>query len=80
MVLAYSIGCPNPVWINVKTFGTETEPGESIRSKIENSFDLRPRGIIEDLDLLRPIYTDTSAYGHFGRENPDFSWEKTGQL
>jgi S-adenosylmethionine synthetase len=78
--LAYSIGVPNPVWINVKTFGTETESVESIRSKIENSFDLRPRGIIEDLDLLKPIYTDTSAYGHFGRENPDFTWEKTGQL
>ncbi len=80
IALAYSIGVPNPVWINVKTFGTETESLESIKSKIENSFDLRPRGIIEDLDLLRPIYTDTSAYGHFGRENPDFSWEKTGQL
>ena len=80
VALAYSIGVPNPVWIDVKTFGTETEPIESIKSKIENNFDLRPRGIIEDLDLLRPIYTETSAYGHFGRENPDFSWEKTGNL
>jgi len=80
IALAYSIGVANPVWINVKTFGTETESVESIRSKIESNFDLRPRAIIEDLDLLKPIYTDTSAYGHFGRENADFSWEKTGQL
>ncbi len=80
VALAYSIGVANPVWINVKTFGTETESVKSIRSKIESNFDLRPRAIIEDLDLLKPIYTDTSAYGHFGRENPDFTWEKTGQL
>ena len=80
VALAYSIGVANPVWINVKTFGTETESVESIRSKIESNFDLRPRAIIEDLDLLKPIYTATSAYGHFGRENPDFTWEKTGQL
>lgn len=80
VALAYSIGVANPVWINVKTFGTETESVESIRSKIESNFDLRPRAIIEDLDLLKPIYTDTSAYGHFGREKPDFTWEKTGQL
>ena len=80
VALAYSIGVANPVWINVKTFGTETESVENIRSKIEDNFDLRPRAIIEDLDLLKPIYTDTSAYGHFGRENPDFTWEKTGHL
>ena len=80
VALAYSIGVANPVWINVKTFETETESVKSIRSKIESNFDLRPRAIIEDLDLLKPIYTDTSAYGHFGRENPDFTWEKTGQL
>jgi len=80
VALAYSIGVANPVWINVKTFGTETESVGRIRSKIESNFDLRPRAIIEDLDLLKPIYTDTSAYGHFGRENPDFTWEKTGQL
>jgi S-adenosylmethionine synthetase len=80
VALAYSIGVANPVWLNVKTFGTETESVDSIRSKIESNFDLRPRAIIEDLDLLKPIYTATSAYGHFGRENPDFTWEKTGQL
>ena len=53
---------------------------EKIESKIRGSFDLRPRGIIEDMDLLRPIYTETSAYGHFGRENLDFGWEKTDIL
>ena len=66
--------------VKLFVFETETESIDSIKSKIENNFDLRPRGIIEDLDLLRPIYTETSAYGHFGRENPDFSWEKTGHL
>ena len=80
MALAYSIGVANPVWIDVQTFGTETESIDSIKSKISNNFDLRPRGIIEDMDLLRPIYTETSAYGHFGRENPDFIWEKTDNL
>ena len=80
VALAYSIGVADPVWIDVKTFGTETESIDKIESKIRESFDLRPRGIIEDMDLLRPIYTETSAYGHFGRENPDFSWEKTDNL
>ena len=80
VALAYSIGVADPVWIDVQTFGTETESIESIKSKINSNFDLRPRGIIEDMDLLRPIYKETSAYGHFGRENPDFSWEKTDIL
>ena len=80
MALAYSIGIADPVWIDVKTFGTETESVDKIESKIRANFDLRPRGIIEDMDLLRPIYTETSAYGHFGRENSDFSWEKTDNL
>ena len=80
IALAYSIGVPNPVWIDVNTFGTETESIDSIKSKINENFDLRPRGIIEDMDLLRPIYTETSAYGHFGRENPDFNWEKTDNI
>ena len=68
------------MWIDVQTFGTETESIESIKSKISSNFDLRPRGIIEDMNLLRPIYTETSAYGHFGRENSDFSWEKADIL
>ena len=80
VALAYSIGVADPVWIDVQTFGTETESIDSIKSKINNNFDLRPRGIIEDMDLLRPIYTETSAYGHFGRDNLDFSWEKTDNL
>ena len=64
----------------VNTFGTETESIDRIKSKIDSNFDLRPRGIIEDMKLLRPIYTDTSAYGHFGREKSDFTWEKTDNL
>ncbi len=80
VALAYSIGVADPVSIDVKTFGTETESIEKIESKIRENFDLRPRGIIEDMNLLRPIYTETSAYGHFGRENPDFSWENTDNL
>ena len=80
VALAYSIGVPNPVWIDVNTFGTETESIDKIKSKINSNFDLRPRGIIEDMKLLRPIYTDTSAYGHFGREKSDFTWEKTDNL
>ena len=80
VALAYSIGVADPVWIDVQTFGTETESIDSIKSKISSNFDLRPRGIIEDMNLLRPIYTETSAYGHFGRENPDFSWEKIDNL
>ena len=61
-------------------FKNELSFTQTSLNKINNNFDLRPRGIIEDLDLLRPIYTDTSAYGHFGREKPDFSWEKTDNL
>ena len=76
--LAYSIGVAKPLWVDVKTFGTGDE--EQIRKAIDREFDLRPRAIIEDLDLLRPIYTPTAAYGHFGRELPDFTWEKTGVL
>ena len=76
VALAYSIGVSDPVWIDIKTFGTETLPIDKIETKVRENFDLRPRGIIEDMNLLRPIYKDTSAYGHFGRENPNFSWEK----
>ncbi len=76
--LAYSIGVAKPLWVDVKTFGTGNK--EQIHKAIDREFDLRPRAIIEDLDLLRPIYTPTAAYGHFGRELPDFTWEKTGVL
>ncbi len=76
--LAYSIGVAKPLWVDVKTFGTGD--AAKIRKAIDREFDLRPRAIIEDLDLLRPIYAPTAAYGHFGRELPDFTWEKTGVL
>ena len=78
IALAYSIGVADPLWVDVKTFGTGD--AAKIRKVIDREFDLRPRAIIEDLDLLRPIYTPTAAYGHFGRELPDFTWEKTGVL
>ena len=78
IALAYSIGVADPLWVDVKTFGTGD--AAKIRKAIDREFDLRPRAIIEDLDLLRPIYTPTAAYGHFGRELPDFTWEKTGVL
>ena len=78
IALAYSIGVANPLWVDVKTFGTGD--AAKIRKVIDSQFDLRPHAIIEDLDLLRPIYTPTAAYGHFGRELPDFTWEKTGVL
>ncbi len=78
IALAYSIGVADPLWVDVKTFGTGD--AAKIRKAIDREFDLRPRAIIEDLDLLRPIYTPTAAYGHFGRELPDFTWEKAGVL
>jgi len=75
--LAYAIGVPEPVSILVDTMGTGKVPSSRIREIISDVFDLRPAAIIEYLDLLRPIYRNTAAYGHFGRKNPDFTWEKT---
>ena len=75
--LAYAIGVPEPVSILVDTMGTGKVPSAQIRDIIKDVFDLRPAAIIEYLDLLRPIYKQTAAYGHFGRKNPDFTWEKT---
>lgn len=75
--LAYAIGVADPVSIAVDTFGTNAIPEEQISTLIRNNFNLKPRGIIDSLDLLRPIYKKTAAYGHFGRELPEFSWEKT---
>ncbi|HIV56939.1 MAG TPA: methionine adenosyltransferase [Candidatus Stackebrandtia faecavium] len=77
--VAYAIGKAQPVSIRVETFGTETVPVETIETAINKVFDLRPAAIIRDLDLLRPIYRQTAAYGHFGRELPDFTWENTGR-
>jgi len=75
--VAYAIGKANPVGLFVECFGTEKVPLERIRDAIGLHFDLRPAAIIRDLDLLRPIYGRTAAYGHFGREEPDFPWERT---
>ncbi|MEY2674955.1 MAG: hypothetical protein RL102_221 [Actinomycetota bacterium] len=75
--VAYAIGVARPVGLYVETFGTATIDEAHIAKAIGKVFDLRPRAIIEELDLLRPIYAQTAAYGHFGRELPDFTWEST---
>ncbi|MEU7026399.1 methionine adenosyltransferase [Streptomyces sp. NPDC046275] len=75
--VAYAIGKAEPVGLFVETFGTERAPVESIERAVREVFDLRPAAIIRDLDLLRPIYSLTAAYGHFGRELPEFTWERT---
>ncbi|WP_300613424.1 methionine adenosyltransferase, partial [Trebonia sp.] len=75
--VAYAIGKAKPVGLFVECFGTEHLPVERIQDAITEVFDLRPRAIIASLDLLRPIYSQTAAYGHFGRTDPDFSWERT---
>jgi len=75
--VAYAIGVPDPLSINVETFGTGTVEDGVIAEAIAKVFDLRPRAIIHDLDLLRPIYRKLAAYGHFGRDDLDLSWEKT---
>ncbi|MEY9963938.1 S-adenosylmethionine synthetase [Streptacidiphilus sp. MAP12-16] len=75
--VAYAIGKAEPVGLFVETFGTETVPVDKIQDAVTQVFDLRPAAIIRDLDLLRPIYSQTAAYGHFGRELPDFTWERT---
>jgi len=74
---AYAIGVVDPVSVMVDTFGTETAPVARITSAVREVFDLTPRGIISYLDLLRPIYKKTAAFGHFGRSDPDFTWEST---
>ena len=74
--VAYAIGVAKPVSLMVNTFGTGKIDDEKIVQLIEKHFDLRPRGIIYALDLLRPIYTKTAAYGHFGRDDADFTWER----
>jgi S-adenosylmethionine synthetase len=78
--VAYAIGKAHPVGVFVETFGTETVPVAKIQSAVTSVFDLRPAAIIADLNLLRPIYSQTAAYGHFGRELPDFTWEATNRV
>ncbi len=75
--LAYAIGVAHPVSISVETFGTNKIPNEKIVALIEEYFDLRPAAIIRDLELRRPIYQKTAAYGHFGRNENEFTWERT---
>lgn len=75
--LAYAIGVAHPVSIMVNTFGTGKIPEDKIVELVRKNFDMSPKGIITTLRLLRPIYRKTAAYGHFGREDPDFTWEKT---
>jgi S-adenosylmethionine synthetase len=75
--VAYAIGKAQPVGVFIETFGTGTASDEAIQAAVLEVFDLRPAAIIQDLDLLRPIYAQTAAYGHFGRELPDFTWERT---
>ena len=78
--VAYAIGKAQPVGLFVETFGTNTIPEARIVDAVMNTFDLRPAAIIRDLDLLRPIYSLTSSYGHFGRELPEFSWERADRV
>jgi S-adenosylmethionine synthetase len=78
--LAYSIGVVQPVSVLVSTFGTGKVPEEKISQVVRKTFDLRPRAIIDSLRLARPIYKKTAAYGHFGRSDLDFTWEKTDKV
>jgi S-adenosylmethionine synthetase len=78
--VAYAIGMAQPVSILVETFGTHTVSEESIEAAVRSVFDLRPAAIVRDLDLKRPIYSRTAAYGHFGRNEPGFTWEQLSRL
>ena len=75
--LAYAIGVAEPVSVYIETSGTGTIPDEKIGELVRAHFKLTPRGIIESLDLRRPIYKKTAAFGHFGRTEPEFTWERT---
>src|SRR6202521_2228643 len=75
--LAYAIGVAEPVSVMVDTFGTAAIPEEKITELVRQNFSLTPKAIIETLDLRRPVYKQTAAYGHFGRTGPGFTWEKT---
>ena len=75
--VSYAIGVARPINVTVYTEGTGVIPDDQIAALVQEHFDLRPRGIIEMLDLRRPIYEKTAAYGHFGRDEPEFTWEAT---
>jgi S-adenosylmethionine synthetase len=78
--LAYAIGLPNPVSVMVNTFGTASVDDELIEGRVKKSFEMKPADIIRILDLKRPIYKKTAAYGHFGRNEPEFTWERTDKM
>lgn len=78
--ISYAIGIAQPVSIMVNTFGTGKIPDEKILELVKKNFDMRPKAIIDHLDLLRPIYRKTSVFGHFGRNDPDFTWERTDKI
>ncbi|MBL1352048.1 MAG: methionine adenosyltransferase [Zetaproteobacteria bacterium] len=78
--VAYAIGVAHPLSVMVNTFGTGNVDEAKLADAVRKVFDLRPKGIVQELDLLRPIYTKTAAYGHFGRELPEFTWEKTNKV
>jgi S-adenosylmethionine synthetase len=75
--VSYAIGIAEPTSVNIETFGTGKVPDDRLRSLVRQHFDLTPYGIVDMLDLIRPIYKKTAAYGHFGREEPEFTWEQT---
>jgi len=78
--VAYAIGKAKPVSLFVETFGTHSVPVDRIEQAVNQVFDLRPAAIIRDLDLRRPIYKRTAAYGHFGRSDKEFTWERLNRL
>ena len=78
--VAYAIGVAKPLSVMINTFGTGTVDEDKLAKAVREVFDLRPKGIVQTLDLLRPIYAKTSAYGHFGRELPEFTWERTDKV
>jgi S-adenosylmethionine synthetase len=75
--VSYAIGVAEPTSISVETFGTGAVPNARLVELVRRHFDLTPYGIIQELDLIRPIYRQTAAYGHFGRSEPEFTWEHT---
>ena len=78
--VSYAIGVTRPLAINVRTYGTEAIPQDKIVEIIENNFSFKPKDVIEYLDLRRPIYKKTAAYGHFGRNEPEFTWERVDMV
>ncbi|MDQ6965181.1 MAG: methionine adenosyltransferase domain-containing protein, partial [Mariprofundales bacterium] len=78
--VAYAIGVAHPLSVMVNTFATGKIDESRLADIVRDTFDLRPKGVVKELDLLRPIYAKTAAYGHFGRELPEFTWEQTDKV